>query len=668
MSRQCANRNITITGSDSIQRAVAKLSWRVSNAVKAHSVLISPNDVSFLVELCQAIQRFDVVQVAQTWHGGCNAAEMQQSRISRFRYLLFDIAINCNSDTLEDIKHLASGYMTINLENVTDPMQLLIAMEKHDVISQDNVSKLHDILCNNQQLINKVKAYEGCSQTYSTDSVPPSSMSAPANQQYLHGNNNNPHLPRNDAGNVTPNQYCQNAVGNPSGYAEPSHCPVQRLENELERLDIGHNTAPRQVCKVNAIGPGTAVLPSLTSSPTAAETDSGTPTAIVPSSADAVMSHPEQCTSPSSSNQNPVPTLPLSPSESPSSASPSASPSATATATEPLAAVTATAHNQQDSETPITSQDDRAAIRAKRASFLDKLEAGDTAAICQDSQPDENGSSDQDTMLDRDAPNTDPDQFDVGPYGSMRGDREMPRYSMSRRGHCLVINNVDFSPSRQPAGKSEEKISKDLKDRNGSDVDAAQLDSLFTSLGYLVTVKNNLSAGDMYELLESFRSKRDHKNYDCFICCILTHGALGVVYGCDGISIEIKDLTGLFVGVKCPSLKGKPKVFFLQACQGRDLQEGVEYDDPNTGVAMIPNETDFLVGYSTVLGYASLRSKTKGTWYISTLVQALDLYHANIDIQNLLALVNEHLGKCSTKKKSKQASMHQSQLTKALFL
>ncbi|XP_072023552.1 caspase-3-like [Amphiura filiformis] len=289
--------------------------------------------------------------------------------------------------------------------------------------------------------------------------------------------------------------------------------------------------------------------------------------------------------------------------------------------------------------------------------------AGDAAGISQASQPDENGPSDQDTMIDPDAPGDSSYQFKIEPYGSMPAEPEMPRYSMTHipRGHCVIINNVDFSPCRPR---------QNLKDRRGSDVDAAQLETLFTSLGYLVTVRHNLSAGEMYNLLESCRTS-DHKTYDCFISCILTHGSLGVVYGCDGLSIEIKDLTGLFVGVKCPSLRGKPKVFFLQACQGcelQGLQEGVEFDDPNTRAALIPNETDFLVGYATALGYESLRSKTKGTWYISTLIQALQLYHDKLDIQHLLARVNAHLGKCCTKDGKKQASMHQSLLTKALYL
>jgi len=40
----------------------------------------------------------------------------------------------------------------------------------------------------------------------------------------------------------------------------------------------------------------------------------------------------------------------------------------------------------------------------------------------------------------------------------------------------------------------------------------------------------------------------------------------------------------------------------------------------------IPNEADFLIGYATVPGYVSFRSKSQGSWYINTLVKMLHKY------------------------------------------
>ncbi|XP_052224166.1 caspase-6-like [Dreissena polymorpha] len=70
-------------------------------------------------------------------------------------------------------------------------------------------------------------------------------------------------------------------------------------------------------------------------------------------------------------------------------------------------------------------------------------------------------------------------------------------------------------------------------------------------------------------------NRYNHKNYDCFVCCILTHGELNHLYGSDGQLIPLTDLTNNINVNRCPGLAGKPKLFFLQACQGgKPMGEG----------------------------------------------------------------------------------------------
>ncbi len=56
---------------------------------------------------------------------------------------------------------------------------------------------------------------------------------------------------------------------------------------------------------------------------------------------------------------------------------------------------------------------------------------------------------------------------------------------------------------------------------------------------------------------------------------LLSAGMFGGIYGVNGRFLEIKDLTSVFKAVQCPSLAGKPKLFFLQACQGKSKQRGI---------------------------------------------------------------------------------------------
>lgn len=59
----------------------------------------------------------------------------------------------------------------------------------------------------------------------------------------------------------------------------------------------------------------------------------------------------------------------------------------------------------------------------------------------------------------------------------------------------------------------------------------------------------------------------DYDPFDAFVCCILTHGNLGVVYTSDAVPIRILDIVEFFTDKNCSSLRGKPKMFFIQACQ-----------------------------------------------------------------------------------------------------
>ena len=79
---------------------------------------------------------------------------------------------------------------------------------------------------------------------------------------------------------------------------------------------------------------------------------------------------------------------------------------------------------------------------------------------------------------------------------------------------------------------------------------------------------DDLSCDALRSTLHEFASK-DHSAFDCFVCCILSHGALDSIYDCNGVLLTINELMCLFTNANCPTLRDKPKVFILQACQGK---------------------------------------------------------------------------------------------------
>ncbi|XP_076089316.1 uncharacterized protein LOC143059664 [Mytilus galloprovincialis] len=235
-------------------------------------------------------------------------------------------------------------------------------------------------------------------------------------------------------------------------------------------------------------------------------------------------------------------------------------------------------------------------------------------------------------------------------------DSAMPFYKMNARprGLAIIINNQHFHKIRN------DPQSKEMPARTGTEKDAEKLDYIWRKLDFEVRLFNDVDSTRMTQIMVE-TGFEDHSKYDCLVVSILTHGVLGHVYGADGRIVRINQLTSCFSGRRCPSLAGKPKLFFIQACQGREKQEGhaIETDAggsmPDEGQdlnvdrprELIPDEADFLLGYATVPGYVSYRSRSQGSWYINKLSQNLDKYAYQHDLLSILIKVNEEVGRAT---------------------
>lgn len=57
------------------------------------------------------------------------------------------------------------------------------------------------------------------------------------------------------------------------------------------------------------------------------------------------------------------------------------------------------------------------------------------------------------------------------------------------------------------------------------------------------------------------------ENTECVILIILSHGGGTRVYGVDLMPVQLKTLTDCFSSARCPTLRGKPRLVFVQACR-----------------------------------------------------------------------------------------------------
>ncbi|XP_059823163.1 caspase-8-like isoform X1 [Hypanus sabinus] len=231
------------------------------------------------------------------------------------------------------------------------------------------------------------------------------------------------------------------------------------------------------------------------------------------------------------------------------------------------------------------------------------------------------------------------------------------------RGYCVIINNSTFQG---------------MPPRKGTNQDAERLKWVFTWLGFTVKIENNLTAEAMQMKMVEY-SQKDHKHFDCFVCCILTHGERGVTFGTDAKKVPIRNITACFSASQCPSLKQKPKLFFIQACQGTEKQEGVEIDGDSVAVqrleedamtatrAIIPDEADFLLGMATVEGYVSFRHVQDGTWYIQSLCENLEKHCPSQDLLSILTNVNNDVSEKTDKNLKTQMPQPSYTLRKKLY-
>ncbi|OCT61321.1 hypothetical protein XELAEV_18047348mg [Xenopus laevis] len=220
---------------------------------------------------------------------------------------------------------------------------------------------------------------------------------------------------------------------------------------------------------------------------------------------------------------------------------------------------------------------------------------------------------------------------EVTPQASLQ--MELYHMNHKHRGYCLIIDNSIFMKGKR---------------REGSDKDAGALSDVFSWLGLEVEIVKNLGTEQIRGCLKRFKSK-DHSERDCFVCCILTHGESGTVMGSDDKEVSIREVMSYFTATSCISLALKPKLFFIQACQGIYTHPSSKVE-PDASVPVehkkyivnVPKEADFLLGMSTVDGYAAYRHKKYGSWYIQALCKNLvEMVPRGEDILSILTKVNK---------------------------
>ncbi|XP_064460154.1 caspase-3-like [Ornithodoros turicata] len=243
---------------------------------------------------------------------------------------------------------------------------------------------------------------------------------------------------------------------------------------------------------------------------------------------------------------------------------------------------------------------------------------------------------------------------------------QIEKYTIPKenRGQCAIINITVFQ---------------NKKYNRNSESDTQEAERAFKSLRLRTTIaeKKAATCDDVKEYLEGVRNEITDKD-SMFAACIMSHGRRGEIMVSDMNCMKIQDIIDMFRDNNCEKLKGKPRLFFIQACQvetSHSQEKGMplywDYD--------IKLPSNFLVSFAVAPGFVAYRQIRDGdptSQYYSLYIKALVKVFTNrgghdVDIRELNAKVASEVAAEEIKPEGedvKQMPCVISSLTKSLHL
>ena len=255
-------------------------------------------------------------------------------------------------------------------------------------------------------------------------------------------------------------------------------------------------------------------------------------------------------------------------------------------------------------------------------------------------------------------------------------------YKLDRRpkGLCLIINISNFGSSTTTPNAAQTT-------RTGSEADVRKLQDTFRWMGFQPAVYRDLKRSELLRILDEC-AHSDHSAYDAFVCCIMSHGTVGRICTADRQKVQILgEIVRRFYPGSCPTLAGKPKIFFVQCCLSSSGQRAAgEFETSASGTtfdaelvaelcrprenvsSLIPDDApDLFVCYSTLPDCLSFRLPT-GTLYVDALTDVLRKgLELQISLDEVAQRVEQKAASCE-EKLEQRPFYHVSTDHKAVFL
>ncbi|XP_036265773.1 caspase-14 isoform X2 [Pipistrellus kuhlii] len=248
-------------------------------------------------------------------------------------------------------------------------------------------------------------------------------------------------------------------------------------------------------------------------------------------------------------------------------------------------------------------------------------------------------------------------------------------------GRCPHWSLLQLLTEPEPGPRAQYDLSRDraalllavIRDRPGAQRDVEALGGLCQTLGFETTLRTDPTAQAFQGELAQFRERLDTRRspVSCALVALMAHGGpQGQLLGADGREVQPEALVQELS--RCRALRGRPKIFLLQACRGghRDVglgptalpwfwrwlrappatpshadvlqiyadAQGSSSGGPTPGSC---DQADILVAYAAAEGCVAYRDE-KGSDFIQTLVEVLRAAPEG-DLLELLTEVNQRV-------------------------
>ncbi|XP_040394319.1 caspase-7-like [Cygnus olor] len=211
--------------------------------------------------------------------------------------------------------------------------------------------------------------------------------------------------------------------------------------------------------------------------------------------------------------------------------------------------------------------------------------------------------------------------------------RGRPSMAQARQSRALIIVNTDFCSSA-----SDEALGA----RRGAKREAEKLSNALSELNYEVKLMHNRTAKEMEDL---YQQECSCEHGDFFVSIISSHGEEGAVFGSDCKPLKLTRIFRILSPQNCPVLAERPKVFFIQACRGGTLDQGVFLETDGgqpepcsfSEYLRIPPNTAVMFACSP--GYGAFLNPS-GSSFLQALLRALDGEERSLALSRLATRLN----------------------------